>query len=143
MRIGLELKDHYLGISVVLAQIGFGDFPVGAVLPKRRDLEKMFHCHDKDANHVAYVRDDGEIGHAVERTACHMRFLEDVRRQRDRFVGVPWIAGTGFDRDSHEFLRVGVSRDEVDTGVVDPRAFEAVLGQPVQHKGFGEVSRDL
>ena len=46
----------------------------------------------------------------------------------------PWASnvGSALDRDAHQLVSDGVPRDDADSGVIDIRALEPVLREPVQ-----------
>ena len=73
-----------------------------------------------------------EVGYAPKVLASSGYFVKVSFR--NRHMTSPWASnvGSALDRDAHQLVSDGVPRDDADSGVIDIRALEPVLREPVQ-----------
>lgn len=104
-----------------------------------RDSLKVVEREHEAANGGGRVHHDGVVGHTAERLACLSGLDDAVCGQVHRCLFAVVVPVAALDRNAQNLRLVGRPGYEVDSGMVDPGAFVAVFGQPVQDETLSEV----
>ena len=84
-----------------------------------------------------------KIGNTPERFAGRFGLVEVLVRNAHVLAFCTLASRSALDRNTHNLLSMGVSGNNVYPCMVHERTLEAVLGKPVEDKGFSEIPCDL
>jgi len=112
-------------------------------LPWRKEGEETVGGEQKGSDEVIRVDYHGKIGKAPEGVTGGASLVDVGDRDAHGRSASAWVSRTSLHRDTHALVGGGVICDQINAGVINPSALEAVPGQPVENECLPEVAGDL
>ncbi len=127
-------------------QLDTSDFRIGAIpfnmlflhspahfpLSWFRNFSKVGHRSEVHLKPFATIHDYCEVWLAIERLAGGLHFFKIADRHTYRSLFSPAVSTPTLDGNSHKFVSVAITCNEVDPGMVNSGALERISGEPVE-----------